>query len=264
MAKIQQLDFASVDDLAFASERGRFNSGEFGVIFSGNRLGPFLELWHLQEAALVPADAEGRWFAPGHLAGFSHALAAGKPRWTCPDKSKGFLRLGSAPDEHQWIAFAIDAKRAAVASGLTGRWAAQMTAAIGELRSNVYEHCGTTNTGLVAFCSAPGTFEFVAVDAGQGVLATLREATMYRGLSDHGEALRLALTDGASRYELEEGRGLGFRDLFVGLANRNASLRFRSGTSSLTIDGTGPNLSRAQVGKKAPIAGFLASVTCLT
>ena len=82
---------------------------------------------------------------------------------------------------------------------------------------------------------------------GVGVLATLRGAPEYRGLSDHGEALRLTLTEGASRFGFQEGRGYGFRPLFAGLANRQGALRFRSGNATLRIDGTSPNLVSAQI-----------------
>ena len=168
-----------------------------------------------------------------------------------PDEHLGLLK--TAPDiaETEWIAFAMSAKRAAVGSGLSSDWAAQMVAAIGEFRSNIIEHSGVPETGLVAFCASPGLFEFVASDRGVGLVATLREAPEYNTLSDSCEALRLALTDGASRFGFDHGRGYGFRPLFTGLANRQASLRFRTGTGALTIDGTTPSLVRAQMGRNS-------------
>jgi hypothetical protein len=137
-----------------------------------------------------------------------------------------------------------------------------MVAAIREMEDNVREHSGAVETGYVAFHSAPGTFEFVVADHGVGVLATLRGAPEYKNLTDHGEALRLTLQEGASRYGFGEGRGYGFRPLFTGLANRQAALRFRSGEASLTIDGLSPTLPKAQLAMKASLDGLFISVTC--
>jgi hypothetical protein len=139
-----------------------------------------------------------------------------------------------------------------------------MVAALGEFRSNIMEHSTAAATGILAYRSTPGMFEFVSSDRGMGLLATLREAPEYTTLSDDGEALRLALTDGASRFGFQQGRGYGFRPLFTGLANRKAALRFRTGSGALTIDGTTPSLAHAQVGRKAKIGGVFISATCLT
>ena len=86
---------------------------------------------------------------------------------------------------------------------------------------------------------------------------------MYTGLDDHGEALRLTLTDGVSRHGSGTGRGRGFRPLFIGIANLNGSLRFRSGDHALIIDGRNPSLMAARLAQKPTIGGFFASVKCL-
>jgi len=135
-------------------------------------------------------------------------------------------------------------------------------AAVGELYSNVYEHSGAAATGLVAFRALPHRFEFVVSDRGIGVLDSLRSCADYEALSDCGEALRLTLTDGVSRHGADAGRGRGFRPLFVGLANLDGALRFRSGDHALIIDGSNPSLMIARTAQKPPLKGFMISVAC--
>jgi hypothetical protein len=85
------------------------------------------------------------------------------------------------------------------------------------------------NTGFVAFRAIPEAFEFVVADRDIGILNSLKTAAEYAHLTDHGHALRLALSEGCSRHGTAAGRGMGFRPLFIGLANLHAGLRFRSG-----------------------------------
>jgi hypothetical protein len=105
-------------------------------------------------------------------------------------------------------------------------------------------------------------FELVVADHGVGVLETLRSGPDYKSLSDHGEALRLALTDGVSRYGRQANRGNGFRPIFVGFANLSGTLRFRTGDHALIIDGQKIDLVSAKTAQKAPMKGFLVSVAC--
>ena len=129
--------------------------------------------------------------------------------------------------------------------------------------SNIYEHSDAARTGLIAFMARSGSFEFVATDRGKGVLDSLRTCPQYTSLDDYGEALRLTLTDGISRHGAGTGRGKGFRPLFIGIANLNGSLRFRSGDHALVIDGRSPSLMTARLAEKPKISGFFASAKCL-
>ena len=260
---VRDLDYSAVDDLAFAAERGRLKADELRVVFAGRRLGPILELRHLAVAGNGFGGLRYRWLDCEEFIDLDDALKTHGSRWSSPgDKRLGFLRTVPTSSNSDWVAFAIDAKRAAVEAGLSDDWAAQMVGALGEFRSNIVEHSAATQTGLLTYRSTPGKFEFVASDRGIGLLATLREAPEYTALSDHGEALRLALSDGASRFGIQRGRGWGFRPLFTGLANRQATLRFRTGDAALAIDGTTPSLARAQIGRKARLEGFVISVEC--
>mgnify|MGYP001051424131 FL=1 len=257
------LDFSAVDDLAFAAERGRLDLGHLPWSWRAHGLGPFLEALQLQRSGNLPDLEAANRLDPRPFRGLAAAVARNENRWICP-MSRMLGTLNATSSSLDWTSFAMDAQRAAISSGMTRDWAAQMVAAIGELRANIDEHSAAAATGFVAFRAAQGIFEFVASDLGVGVLATLRMAPDYQSLSDHMEALRLTLTEVASRFGFQEGRGYGFRPLFTGLANRNATLRFRSGNAMLRMDGTSPDLLHAQAAAKPPIRGFFVSVACST
>lgn len=145
---------------------------------------------------------------------------------------------------------------------LPGNTPGQLVAAMRELESNIHEHSDAASTGVLAFRAVGGVFEFVAADLGVGVLTSLKKCADYSLLSDHGDALEVALKDGASRFGSNSNRGYGFRPIFIGLLNLRGALRFRSGDHALTMDGTSPNLATAQLAQKPLIKGFFASITC--
>jgi hypothetical protein len=134
--------------------------------------------------------------------------------------------------------------------------------AAGELVGNISEHSGAADTGIVAYRAGRDGFEFAVADGGVGVLESLNSCPDYKSLTDHGAALRLALTDGVSRFGPSAGRGHGFRPIFVGLANLSGLLRFRSGDHALVIDGQAIDMMAAKTAQKVPINGFTASVSC--
>jgi hypothetical protein len=173
------------------------------------------------------------------------------------------LRLASDPvAETELTRLSILTKRSARAAGFDDRAASQLSAAVGELLSNIVEHSEASHTGLVAFQALDGCFEFIAADQGVGALASLRRNSRFTALTTDREALPLVLEHGCSRHD-NPGRGAGFDDMFRGLANHNGSLRFRSGDAAVLIDGASPGLVNRKVKKKPQLKGFLASVTCV-
>lgn len=256
------LTFAALDDLAFAAAKGRL-SGRSPVPFQARALGPVLELLHITGGATAAASIDLAWVNVGSTEGLAEALRGPRQRWVCPkSRSMGVFRGERSAKCTDWTAFLMDAKRAGLEAGLVQNWAAGMVGALGEIHDNIGEHSASPGTGYAAFRATPGVFEFVVGDRGLGLLSTLRQAPEYAQLADHGEALRLALSEGASRFGFQEGRGYGFRPLFTGLANRQGALRFRTGNSALVIEGASPSLVRAQTSEKPTIEGFFASVTC--
>ena len=256
------LTFAVVDDLAFAATKGRLGQLPASTRFLAEDLGPALEVLQLQRGGMLPSTLP--WIDFDELDWLVRALrdtAAREARRA--NGSVGMMRVPPQRDTAAWTGFVIRAKRAAQSAGLSGSWAAQMVAAMSEMEDNVHWHSGAAQTGVAAYRATPGRFEFVVADGGVGVLASLRDAAEYADLVDDGAALRLTLTEGASRFGSHSDRGHGFRPLFTGLANQRATLRFRSGEAAVSIDGRDPQLVMAQPATKPRLSGFLISVSCL-
>lgn len=262
-ADIPYLTFDALDELALAAERGYLD--DYGLpTYRARDVGPVLELSRFVARGLLPPTRSNPWLAMDHLDPLVEAFRNGNVRWVCPKtRSIGFLRTNIPYDTSEWTTFGLAMQRAAAGAGFPKTITAQFTAALGEFHSNVYEHSGSAKSGAIAFQAHRGRFEFAAIDGGIGVLQSLRENPAYANLYDSGEALRLALTDGVSRFGADSDRGYGFRPLFVGLANLNGSLRFRSGDHALLIDGQNPTLMTALTAQKPEITGLLISVACL-
>ena len=266
MAAPTSLTFAALDGLAFAAARNRLGALPAGTVYAGAALGPFLELSQLAVAGLLPRPGDVAWLAPGLVHALDAALRSGHKQWICPDgASAGFFRMGAewSEDDTPWMGFQLAAQKAAAAMGFPRRTSAQFAAALGEMFSNVHEHSGAPSSGIAAFMGSGDAFEFAVADGGIGVRKSLRSCADFADLADDGKALRLALTDGVSRYGAQSGRGRGFRPIFVGLANLSGMLRFRSGDHALVIDGQKIGDMSAVTAQKVPIPGFLASVSCL-
>lgn len=258
------LTFSEVDALSFAAANGRL-AGETAddPSYIAAELGPLIELFSLSASSRLPPDP-ARWFVATRENGLITALRRNAAEWMSPDRRRiGFIRIAQSNDNEAMTRFLMDAHKAArEVSGLPGSQPGQLAAAIREMENNIQEHSDAAQTGSLAYRAAPGIFEFVAADRGIGVLASLRQCSTYAGLSDHGNALRSTLTDGHSRFGQDVGRGHGFRPLFLGLVNLYGTLRFRSGDHALVIDGANPDLMMARLAQKAPIDGFLVSVSC--
>lgn len=258
------LTFSIVDGLAFAAARGRLDATQLPTPYALGNLGPLLELVHLAAGGRLPDPAGGGWVDLNGAAPMIAALREKRECWlSSAGRQMGFIRTvrGEPDGDNRLTAFLMDAQRAARdVARQPGTTPGQLVAAMQELESNIHEHSNAPDTGLLAFRAAPGEFEFVAGDRGIGILASFQSSSTYASLLDHGMALELALTDGISRFGEDKGRGHGFRPIFLGLVNLWGSLRFRSGDHALTMDGTSPDLTTAQLAQKPTIDGFFASV----
>lgn len=266
MDSMPAFTFAALDGLAFAAAKQRLDALPPATTYAANTLGPFLEFAQLCASGLLPRADQAPWLTLGGVKGFNGALRSRRKQWICPDtKAAGFFRTGAqwSEDDTPWVGFALAAQKAAAAAGFDRRIATQFAAALGEMVSNVHEHSGAPTSGIGAFMAQGDAFEFAVADSGVGVLESLRSCADYAGLADDGKALRLALTDGVSRFGAKSGRGGGFRPIFVGLANLSGMLRFRSGDHALVIDGQKIGDMSAVTAQKVRLPGFLASVSCL-
>lgn len=264
-ASNNSLTFENVDALAFAAERGRLEELTTEIRFSPSAFGPLFEHLHLSACGLFPPFHDNPWLKSDGINLMMTALANGQSVWICPhSKQCGFMRVGaiSSQDYTAWVSYRLAAQKAAVSVGFPKKIAVQLIGALGEMQSNIEEHSGAPDTGLTAFKAIPGRFEFIIADRGMGVLSSLQSNPPFKDISDHGDALMMALTEGYSRFGSHIGRGTGFRPLFIGLANLRGSLRFRTGDHALTIDGYHPTLMKAKTVQKARIDGLFASVSC--
>jgi hypothetical protein len=259
------LTFGAVDGLGFAAFRGRLDAAQPVSQYAPESLGPLFEFLHLEARGPSPFPSSKGWLAESGFTPLITAVQNVRESWLSTDRRMGFIRaIRREPDsESRLTAFLMDAQRAARnVACLPGKTPGQLAAAMLELENNIHEHSDAPDTGLLAFWAVRGAFEFVVVDRGVGILASLRRCMAYAAVSDHGQALESALTDGTSRYGSGSRRGYGFRPIFLGLVNLRGTLRFRSGDHALIIDGTSPNLTNARLAQKSPIEGFFASVRC--
>ena len=167
-----------------------------------------------------------------------------------------------ASEQVKWTVFCRQAQQAAELS-LPKPVAQALVGAMREIEDNVHIHSERSHDGIVGYRSTLEEFEFAVMDSGVGVLESLRRSPDYQDLTDSGTAIKIALENGQSRLRYQDsGRGYGFHDLFVGLANLNGELRFRSGDHALTIDGASPSLVTARLSQKIQIPGFLVNIVC--
>lgn len=267
MTPTKPLTFSTVDELGFAAARGLLDDpAQVPYRYSPNRLGPLLELLFLAKGGHLPSSVVNAWLTPNDAAPLIQAIRDNREHWLSPENRRmGIIRAHRKGPNGDSIltSFLMAAQRAARdVAGLPGTTPGQLVAAMEELENNIHEHSDAAETGILAFRAAHGIFEFVAADRGIGILSSLKRSATYYTLSDHGAALEAALRDGTSRFGLDSKRGHGFRPIFIGLVNLRGALRFRSGDHALLMDGTSPNLTRAQLAQKPPIGGFLASIAC--
>lgn len=255
------------DDLLWQATRGQLMGRGPILVRRSGRIGPVVELMYARRAlpeefarvsVAVPfAQLVEDALDSARISGGSHVDVAG----VFP---LGREALGGH-DEDRWEQWALHAQNAAVARGLNRSLVDGLIGALIELQDNVYQHSDAAASGLVAYAVAPGAFEFVVADAGVGILASLTKNPEFSGLADSGEALRVAASDGASRFDRNTGHGFGIGQLFKALAHDAGELRFRSGDHAMSIRGDRPSLTgEVKTVQKAWLDGLIVSVRCVT
>ncbi len=260
------LTFRHLDDLLEASVRKGLDCSPYLASVMTRRIGPLVELLIYDRSKPVGFNALS---ATSELVALRGALKPGSSAGGTHGTNEthqgfGFVltrRDPSAEDETQWASFCLKAQMSAERAGINKQTARGLVGVLRELEGNVHEHSRRSHDGIVGYMCSQGEFEFVIADSGIGTLNSLRENPKYAQLTDAGQALELTLTDGVSKFPDSAGRGYGFRELFIGIANLNGELRFRSGDHALTIDGTGPWLPK-RLFQKPELQGFVASIVC--
>ena len=257
--------FDNSDDLLWQAIRGQLTDrGSIRVRRSG-RIGPVIELMFARKA--IP-DEYAKITVEVPFAGLvEDAMNFGRISGGGHNDVAGVFPLGrdgaGAHAEDLWEQWTLHAQNAAVDRGLNRSFMDGLLGAMIELQDNVYQHSEAPGTGLVAYAASPMTFEFVVADAGIGVLKSLAKNPDYAGLTDSGEALKVAASDGVSRYDHSSGHGFGVGQLFKALARDAGELRFRSGDHVMTIRGDRPSLAgKVNIVQKAWLDGLIVSVRC--
>ena len=258
------LDFKLLDDLTLAIARKRLDARSYLSRAAVSRLGPLAELailaraknYHSMSLDCLPnsalKEALDRALSKTGGAGGVHGSSNGG--------QFGFIatsRDPAAEDQTEWVAFCRKAQEAAESAGLPKVEAQQLVGALREMEENIQLHSARPDDGMVGYCATTEACEFVIADSGIGVLRSLQSCPDYSDLRDGGTALKIALSDGASRFGRTSGHGYGFHGLFVGLANLSGDLRFRSGDHALTIDGSNLSLLHSRLDQRAYLQGFV-------
>lgn len=178
-----------------------------------------------------------------------------------PAEFQSYLDIQEDGENPLAIAFWKRLENAARNCGFGNVISAGLTGAAKEMADNIEVHSGKTQTGLIGYRWSRNEFEFAVADRGIGILQSLRSNRRYGSLTDHGEAVRLAMS-GKSRFGPGTGHGYGFRQLFISLASLNGSVRFRSGDDATTLLGDSVDSSNASSLQRSYLQGFVLSVTC--
>lgn len=266
-AKRISASFEAADDLLWQAVAGRLPTLGSVTITRSGRIGPLVEL--AMAIAVFPDAYSTVTVEPPLFHQIAHAVQEGEVSGASARDRAGVFPLsrydpdGDGLERLVWDQWAKHAENAAVTGGLVRDRAAGLMGALGELLDNVFEHSGRPESGVVAYAASEGAFEFVVADSGRGVLASLRENPEFAGLADSGTALRVAVSDGASRYAGSTGHGYGIGQLFRALAHDAAELRFRSGDHALRLWGDAPSLTgQVELAQKAWLNGLAVSVRC--
>ena len=252
----EALTFDVLDDLILAHERGRVPPVRLAP---GPCLGSIVELLQFVQ------DRRGAlpYRASNETRAIQRACETRRPVHLNAGLA-GFVPTRRATYKNAdtyWDSFMFAMHKAMVAAGFPSLFSRGLVGAMDEMQNNVHDHSERIDTGLVAYRVSSDRVEWVVADRGIGVLAGLK-AGSFPSLTESGEALKVALADGRSRFGVGKGRGYGFRELFKAMSARHGSLRFRSGDQALTITGQSPSLSLARLQQRANLSGFYVTVVC--
>jgi hypothetical protein len=252
----EALTFDVLDDLLLAHERGRVPP---------IRLVPGPCLGSLVELLLFSQEHDGAlpYRASDETAAIQRAYDTRRPVYLAGE-SAGFVTARRAQykggDTH-WTSFQVAMHKALLSAAFPSLFARGLVGAMDEMQNNIRDHSDAIDTGLIAYRVTDDRVEWTVADRGIGVLSSLKSGA-FPSLADSAEALKVALTDGRSRFGVGKGRGYGFRELFKALSARNGALRFRSDDHALTIAGVSPSLSQARLQQRAHVPGFAVTVIC--
>ena len=262
-----ELGFDQVDDLGLASESNPIAIDSL-VQLTPKNIGPLVEYEWLRRSGRTSLLGLDTLTRTRRLQLFRAVISGERHvQFNTETARCQFITFYWQRDDEEpesWFFFCHSMQKAAEAIGIPFKNAQELVATARELMSNVFDHSGSSNTGIAGFAASHNEFELVIADAGIGVLQSLRTSEEFKDLNDAGKAIHTALTEGASRFDHKSGHGGGFNPLFQSFLNLSGALRFRSGDHALTIDGVSPSLSTARLRQKLELPGFIVSALCRT
>lgn len=248
------LDFNLLDELALDIEHECVDVSTLSRI-EVDRLGPAVEVmslatrWHQGELAKL------NWLQKGRFEPLFFDVRYYRTQMQKTGILTGWITADQFADDVLWTGFLMRVSAAIKLGGFDERAKKAIMATFGEFRSNVFEHANVKGAALAVFHANRSEFEIAVADQGQGVLASIRKNQNYKTLTDAGHALKLAVTDGVSRYD-DPQRGHGFTHLFKGLANRFNHIRLRSDDHALEVFRGNEATPRERISQKAGIPGL--------
>ena len=163
-----------------------------------------------------------------------------------------------------WNEFLIRFRQSAKGVGFSLDQAKGLAAAFGEMSENAVLHADSTSGVLIGYEATDGKTVCCIVDAGIGVLESLRTHSSYQHLDAHKDAIRTAIRRGESRFGPSTGSGSGFHQVFKSLVAMWGTLRFRSGEGCVAMDGRDFDSDRGEESYVVFRPGFQVTICCRT
>lgn len=181
----------------------------------------------------------------------------------------GHFGVRPVPSKHEltglpWQQFLESFGEGLIRHGFPRPLARALSGAFGEMADNVVSHSTPESLppapGIVAFHMEPGWMAYAVADTGRGVLASLVTSERWAHLRKAEQALRLAVTEGATRRS-GFATGSGYQTVIQALSERNGYLRFRSDDAKLELRGSATTL-QPRGGPVPPMPGLQLVVHC--
>lgn len=251
---VQPLTYSLLDELELAYKHG---GAPERLSLEIRHLGPLIQLQRSPLRSEIEANSSIQY---GKFEDIARMIES--PRGSYVHSSGSLAFTATSSDEEATVELMQRAFIAINRSSLPKAEAAQAASALGEFESNIQEHSSHRETGFLGFEVNEQFVGLYASDLGRGVVSSLRENPEFASVGDSGEALQLVIKEGVSSSGLQ-GRGMGFRPIFRGLASHSGVLRFRSGDALLEINGFGRERPVQELKERPEIEGFHVFAHCV-
>ncbi len=261
-----QIALSNIDSLINALRQKRLLSvpiegfslgaaSELAVWMFGNEVSP--------DSLNVPIKQSAHFLAAWRLLNGGSAVLPPKP---FDEVDEAFYPLRDKSDilDESWSRFLERLAASLKRNGFIADSHQALAGAFGDMADNVIQHSNfgtqTPANGFAAYKVGQGTLSFTIADVGIGALASLRYNPEYADIPNGRTALDLIARESASR-RTGQRQGKGYKDLFLGLARFNGTVRLRSSNGVLTLQGAFDQVSPVS-SSQHPVPGLQLSVEC--